>query len=148
MPFDTTAAAVAFPFVEQAARLTRCCDSQQHPAQEIVTEYLLCSRPAAALAGAPLLQADRAYWGIETGRHLRLDVTAGEDRSRVRHRTSALNRAMRRRAVISVAVRWIRRCPTPRQAPRSGVIDRRSGKQSQKAFSLVTVCHSSALSHP
>ena len=67
IPFVTTAAAVAFPFVEQAARLTRCFDSQQHPAKEIATEYLRCSRPAAALAGVPLLQADRAYWGIETG---------------------------------------------------------------------------------
>ena len=40
-----------------------------------------------------MLQADRRYWGIETGLHLRLEVIASEDRSRVRHRTSALNLA-------------------------------------------------------
>lgn len=27
-----------------------------------------------------LLAAARRYWGIETGRHLRLEVSAGEDR--------------------------------------------------------------------
>jgi hypothetical protein len=131
--------------VEQAARLTRCVDSDQRPAQRIDTEYLLASRPAAALAAASMLQADRDYWGIETGLHLRLDVTAGEDRSRVRHRTSALNLAMMRRAVVSVAVHWIRRCRNPRQATLSGFFDWMSAQQSRRAFSLVTARHSSAL---
>lgn len=90
MPFATTAEAVDCPFVAQAARLTRCCDSDQRPAAKIDTEYLLCSRPDAALSVMALLAADRGHWGIETGLHLLLDVSAGEDRSRVRHRTSAL----------------------------------------------------------
>ncbi len=51
-----------------------------------------------------MLRADRDYWGIETGLHLRLDVIAGEDRSRVRNRTSVMNLAVIRRAVVSVAV--------------------------------------------
>ncbi len=134
-----------FPFVEQAARLTRCWDSAKRPAEQIDTEYLLTSRPAAALAAAAMLQADRDYWGIETGLHLRLDVTAGEDRSRVRHRTSALNLAMLRRATVSVAVDWIRRCRPRRQATLSGFFDWMSARQSQRAFSLVTLRHSSAL---
>jgi len=138
---------VDFPFVEQAARLTRCWDSDKRPAHRIDTEYLLTSRPAAALAPAPMLQADRDYWGIETGLHLRLDVSAGEDRSRVRHRTSALNLAMLRRAALSVAVAWMRRCRRPRQATTSGFFDWMSARQSQRAFSLVTARHSSAL-HP
>jgi hypothetical protein len=137
---------VAFPFVEQAARLTRCFDSQKHPATEIQTEYLLCSRPRAALGAWEMLRADRGYWGIETGLHLRLDVTAGEDRSRVRNRTSALNLAMIRRAVVSVAVGWIKKCPELRKATLSGFFDHMAAKQSQKAFSLVTTRYSSALS--
>jgi hypothetical protein len=44
---------------------------------------------------------DRAHWGIENGFHLRLDGTAGEDRSRVRHPTSVLNLAMNRRVLGS-----------------------------------------------
>jgi hypothetical protein len=132
--------------VEQAARLTRCFDSQKKPAQKIETEYLLCSRPSAALGAPEMLQADRGHWGVETGLHLRLDVTAGEDRSRVRNRTSALNLAMIRRAVVSVAVFWIRRCPNPRKATMSGFFDWMAAKQSQKAFSLVTARYSTALS--
>jgi hypothetical protein len=117
IPLDTTAQATAFPFLEQAARLTRCCDSQKKPAQ-----------------------------GIETGLHLRLDVSAGEDRSRVRNRTSAFNLAMMRPAVISVAVCWIKQCPNPRKATLSGFFDAMSAKQSQKTFSLVTTRYSRALS--
>ena len=93
--------------MEQAARLTRCFDSQKKPAQGIETEYLLSSELRAALSPSEMLQADRGHWGIETGLHLRLDVIAGEDRSRVRHPVSALNLAMIRRAVVSIAVSWI-----------------------------------------
>jgi hypothetical protein len=145
IPFDTTAETVGFPFVEQAARLTRCLDSAKHPAKQIDTEYLLTSRPATALAPVALLQADRGHWGIETGLHLRLDVSAGEDRSRVRHRTSALNLAMLRRAAISVAVHWIQRARPRRNATTSGFFDAMSACQQRKAFSLVTARHSSAL---
>ena len=147
IPFDTTAAAVGFPFVEQAARLTRCFDSPKQPATGIETEYLLSSLPRAALSPSAMLHADRAYWGIETGLHLRLDVIAGEDRSRVRHPTSALNLAMIRRAVVSVAVSWIKKCRHPRKATLSGFFDCMAAKQSQKAFSLVTTRYSTALSH-
>ena len=145
IPFHTTAQAADFPFVEQAARLTRCIDSQKRPADDIETEYLLCSRPGAALSAEQMLQADRRYWGIETGLHLRLDVIAGEDRSRICNRTSAFNLAMMRRAVVSVAVHWIKKCRHPRKATMSGFFDLMSAKQSRKAFSLVTACHSSWL---
>jgi hypothetical protein len=136
---------VGFPLVEQAARLTRCVDSPKRPADQIDTEYLLTSCPALALAPAAMLQADRDYWGIETGLHLRLDVSAGEDRSRVRHRTSALNLAMLRRAALSVAAHWIQRTRPRRHATTRGFFDRMSAGQSQRAFSLVTARHSSAL---
>ena len=145
LPFDTTAEAVDFPFVQQAARLTRCIDSDGHPAQGIETEYLLTSCPAAALPPVAFLQADRDYWGIETGLHLRLDVSAGEDCSRVRHRTSALNLAMLRRAALSVAVYWIQRARPRRQATTRGFFDTMAAGQHRKAFSLVTVRHSNAL---
>ena len=145
IPFETTAATVVFPFVAQAARLTRCVDSQKYPAQGVEREFLLSSRPSADLPAAAMLQADRRHWGIETGLHLRLDVILGEDRSRVRHRTSALNLAMMRRALVSFAAYWIRKCPNPRKATTSGLFDAMSAKQSPKAFSLVTACHSSWL---
>jgi predicted transposase YbfD/YdcC len=145
IPFAASSQAIHFPFVEQAARLTRCSDSAKHPAQDIETEYLLSSRASSALPAQAMLQADRGYWAIEAGLHLRLDVSLGEDRSRVRHRTSALNLAMMRRAVVSIAVHWIRRCSNPRKATTSGFLDAMAANQSRKAFSLVTACHPSWL---
>lgn len=85
-----------------------------------------------------MFDADRGYWGIENGLHLRLDVTAGEDRSRVRNPVSVLNLAMIRRAAISVAIDWIRRCRHKRQATLQGFYDFMSLKNHRKAFALVT----------
>jgi hypothetical protein len=112
----------------------------------IETEWLLSSRPQAALRAAAMLAADRRYWGIENGLHLRLDVSAGEDRSRVRHPTAALNLAMIRRATLSVAIHWIQRCPKPRQATLQGFYDFMKPNNAKKAFSLVTASKASWLS--
>jgi len=136
--FDTPATRIDFPFAEQAARLTRCIDSRRKPAKEIETQYLISSRPSAQMSAAQMLQQDRQYWGIETGLHLRLDVIAGEDRSRVRHRNAVMNLAVIRRAVVSLAVDWIRRQPNPRQATMSGFYDFMAAQNSKKAFNLVT----------
>jgi len=48
-----------------------------------------------------MLSSDRKYWGIENGLHQRLDVIAGEDRSRVQNPKAALNLAVIRRAVAA-----------------------------------------------
>ena len=85
-----------------------------------------------------MLWQDRRYWGIETGLHLRLDVIAGEDRSRVRHRNAVMNLAVIRRAVVSIAVAWSRRQPNRRQATLSGFYDVMSAKGSKMALKLVT----------
>lgn len=136
--FDTTATRIDFPFAEQAARLTRCVDSRAKPAQEIETEYLITSRPAAQMSAQQMLHHDRQYWGIETGLHLRLDVIAGEDRSRARHPNAVMNLAVIRRAVVSVAVDWSRRQPNRRQASMSGFYDLMSANNAKTAFKLVT----------
>ncbi len=136
--FDTTATRLDFPFAEQAARLTRCTDSRRKPAEEIETEFLVSSRPAAQMSAEQMLRQDRQYWGIETGLHLRLDVIAGEDRSRVRHPNAVMNLAVIRRAVVSLAVDWIRRQTNRRQASLSGFYDFMSAKASKGAFKLVT----------
>jgi hypothetical protein len=85
-----------------------------------------------------MLQQDRQYWGIETGLHLRLDVIAGEDRSRVRHRNAVMNLAVIRRALVSLAVDWSRRQTNRRQASMSSFYDSMSANNSKMAFRLVT----------
>ncbi|MDD4308723.1 MAG: hypothetical protein PHU53_07970 [Thermoplasmata archaeon] len=140
--FAMTAEQACFPAVEQAARLTRFVDRKDLKEEKVELEWLISSR---SMPTEQMLKADRDYWGIENGLHLRLDVTAGEDRSRVRNPTSALNLAMIRRATISLAVHWIQRCRNKRQATLRGFYDFMAGKNTKKAFSLVTVCKSSWL---
>jgi predicted transposase YbfD/YdcC len=118
--------------------LTRCVDSQRKPAEEIETEYLITSRSGAQMKADQMLRQDRQYWGIETGLHLRLDVIAGEDRSRVRHRNAVMNLAVIRRAVVSLAGAWIRLQPNRRLATMSGFYDYLSAKNSKLAFKTVT----------
>jgi predicted transposase YbfD/YdcC len=148
--FDATAEHACFPGVEQAAKLTRFVDrkkkkDKKDQVEEVETEWLITSRPPSAMSLQELLAADRAYWGIENGLHLRLDVSAGEDHSRVRHPVAALNLAMIRRATISLAVHWIQRCTHKRQATLRGFYDAMAAKQAQKAFSLITACKASWL---
>ena len=132
----------------QAAQLTRFIDRKKSKAEAVELEWLISSRPATALSIEQMLAADRDYWDIENGLHLRLDVTANEDRSRVRHPRAALNLAMIRRATISLAIHWIQRCPDQRQATLQGFYDAMKAKNARKAFSLVTACKSSWLPKP
>lgn len=136
--FDTTATSLGFPFAEQAARLTRCVDTPKKPAKEIETEYLVSSRPAAPMSAQQMLQQDRHYWGIENGLHLRLDVIAGEDRSRVRNRNAVMNLAVIRRAVVSLAIAWSRLQQNRRLATMSAFYDAMSARNSKNAFKLAT----------
>lgn len=127
-----------FPFAEQAAQLIRRIQIPGQPPKEAEIEFLLTSRPASQMNTEQMLSADRQYWGIENGLHQRLDVIAGEDRSRVRIRNAALNLAVIRRAVLSVAVHWIKSCQNPRQGTLSGFYDHMSAENHKRAFKLVT----------
>jgi len=129
---------VVFPFAEQAARLTRSITHPDKPAKQIETEYLITSRSAAQMSAEQMLAADRAYWGIENGLHQRLDVIAGEDRSRVQTPNAVLNLAVIRRAVVSLAVRWSSRCKNSRRASMSGFYDSMSAQNGKTALKLVT----------
>lgn len=128
--------------MEQAARLTRFVDRKDAKKDEIELEWLISSKQ---MSTESMLQADRDYWGIENGLHLRLDVTGGEDRSRVQDPVSALNLAMIRRATTSLAIHWIQRCHNKRQATLRGFYDCMAANNTKKAFSLVTVSKSSWL---
>jgi predicted transposase YbfD/YdcC len=135
--FEVTAEGVCFPGAVQGARLRRFVERREAKAEELETEWLVSSREG--MGAAAMLAADRNYWGIENGLHLRLDVTAGEDRSRVRHPVSALNLGMIRRATMSLAMAWMRRCGNKRQATLRGFYDAMSAGNARKALSLVTV---------
>src|SRR5438093_862087 len=137
--FEVSPSGVNFPFAEQAARLTRRIEVPGKPTKEPEIEFLLTSRSAVQMNAQQMLGSDRNYWGIENGLHQRLDVIAGEDRSRVRNRTAALNLAVIRRAAVTMAVHWIRHCKNPRLATMSGFYDSMSAEHNKNALKLVTV---------
>ena len=145
--FEVSAEGACFPFVAQAARLTRFIDRKDKTTDEIEQEFLVCSRTATELPLEAMLQADRDYWGIESGLNHRLDVSADEDKSRVRTRASAFNLGLFRRAATSLGIVWIKRQPDPRKATLPGFYDDMSLKNSRKALSLVTASKPSWLPH-
>ena len=138
MAFAVSATGIGFPFAEQVAQLTRRIQIPGQAAKDPEIEYLVSSRSAAQMNAAQMLAADRQYWGIENGLHQRLDVIAGEDRSRVRGH-AALNLAVIRRAVVSLAVRWIGRCQDKRRATMSGFYDFMSAQNGKHALKLLTL---------
>jgi hypothetical protein len=78
----------------------------------------------------PLFELARQYWSIENGTHYPLDVSAGEDRCRVRHRVAAATLGILRRPVQGEAPAWARRQPRARDRTcptRTAKMSRRRG---------------------
>lgn len=73
--------------------------------------HLLTSRAADRLAADSWLARQRRAWDIENGLHQRLDVSAEEERRRVRHRNAVPVLAAFRRLGVSVFKEWQSRSP-------------------------------------
>jgi hypothetical protein len=56
------------------------------------------------------LKLKRGYWVIESRLHHALDVTLGEDRSRVHNSRAAFALSLFRRVVVSFAQVWLEEC--------------------------------------
>jgi hypothetical protein len=104
---------MGFPHVAQVARLDRIRELASGR-QEVETVWLITSLTAARADPARLLALARQYWSIENGTHYPLDVSAGEDRCRVRHSGAATVLGILRRAVQGEARAWMRRQPRVR----------------------------------
>ena len=72
------------------------------------TVWLITSLGPEQADAARLLERARQYWCIENGTHYRLDVSAGEDRCRVRHPVAATVPGILRRAVQGEYRAWAR----------------------------------------
>jgi hypothetical protein len=70
-------------------------------------DYLITSLTLEQLEAQGWLRLKRGYWVIESRLHHALDVTLGEDQSRVRHPNAVWVLAMFRRVVVSFALAWI-----------------------------------------
>ena len=91
--------------------MKRCIDRSTKREEQVECEYLLTSLSAAQLDAEQMLHLDRDYWGIESGLHQRLDVTAQQDKSRVRTPTATFDPYFFRRAAISFAIHATLRLP-------------------------------------
>jgi hypothetical protein len=110
---EVTPAQMNFPHVAQVARIDRIRELK-NGRQEVETICIITSLTAAQADAARLLELTRQYWSIENGTHYPLDVSAGEDRCRVRHPVAATVLGILRRAVQGEARAWIRRQPRAR----------------------------------
>lgn len=98
---------MGFPHVVQLGRVDRIrelCGGKQ----EVETVWLITSLSPERADAARLLALARQYWSIENGTHYRLDVSAGEDRCRVRHPIAATVLGILRRAVQGEYRAWAR----------------------------------------
>ena len=99
---------VGFPGVQTIARLRRRIRRRGQKTTETV--YLISSLTLEELDAAGLLRLKRGYWVIESRLHHALDVTLGEDHSRVRNPKAAFALSLFRRVVVSFAQAWLEAC--------------------------------------
>jgi len=108
-------------------------------------QYLLSSRAPERLSATEWLAAQRPYWGIESGLHQRLDVSADEDRSRVRHRNAVWVLGMFRRISVSLFMHWRDQDPRRAKATLADFHEEMGLQYQRRAFALVNAKESRAL---
>jgi hypothetical protein len=116
---------VGFPGAQTIARLRRRIRRKGKKTTEIV--YLISSLTLEELDAQGFLKLKRGYWVIESRLHHALDVTLGEDHSRVRNPKAAFALSLFRRVVVSLAQVWIDECR--RLNPRTRVTTRKFQKR-------------------
>lgn len=129
-----------FPAAAQSAIILR-----QGLGNQPDIQYLLTSREPARMSAPQWQVAQRAYWGIESGLHQRLDVSADEDRSRVRHRNAAWILAMFRRTSVSLFVHWRGQDPRRAKSTLADFHEEMGLEHQRRAFALVNSKQSRAL---
>ena len=110
---ETTPTKMGFPHTAQVARIDRIQELKGGK-QEVETVWVVTSLTKDKANAERLLELVRLYWSIENGTHYPLDVSAGEDRCRVRHPVSATVLGILRRAVQGEYRAWARGQPCKR----------------------------------
>jgi len=129
-----------FPAAAQCAIILR-----QGLGEKPDIQYLLSSREPDRLSAPAWQAAQRAYWGIESGLHQRLDVSAGEDRSRVRNRNAAWILGMFRRIAVSLFMHWRSKDAKRAKSTLPDFHEEMGLENQRRAFALVNSKESQAL---
>jgi hypothetical protein len=122
---EATPQKVGFPGVQTIARLRRRVRRNGKKTTEII--YLISSLTLEELDAADFLRLKRGCWVIESRLHHALDVTLGEDHSRVRNSKAAFALSLFRRVVVSFAQVWVDECR--KLKPRSRATTRKFQKR-------------------
>ena len=127
---EVTPEQMGFPHAHQLARVDRI-RKLKGGKQEVETVCILTSLTADQADATRLLELVRLYWSIENGTHYPLDVSAGEDQCRVRHRVSVTVLGILRRAVQGEYRAWARTQPRKRDRTFPTFRDRMSRRLNQ-----------------
>lgn len=98
---EATPSQAGFPGARLAARLETRIKRNGHWSREVV--FLLSSLTLEELQATGMLALKRGYWVIESRLHHCLDITLGEDQSRVRTPRAARILGTIRRVIVSLA---------------------------------------------
>lgn len=123
--------------VVEMTRATEILQGKDKGKCSLETVYYVCSRPMVPENAIALLLLIRSYWGIETGHHSRLDVTAREDASRVRHRNSLHVLGQVRRIVLGFYYAWRAARKNQRQSTLKDFHETMARHQHREAWRLI-----------
>jgi len=98
----------------------------------------VCSMEPDPARGTELLERIRRYWDIEGGLHQRLDVSGGEDASRVRNRNAILVLGILRRSAVGIFYRWKKLRKNLRQSSFKDFHDAMNKFNNRLAFATIT----------
>jgi predicted transposase YbfD/YdcC len=110
-------------------------DKGKRTKESVVYVCTLDPHPA---RGQELLERVRQYWGIEGGLHQRLDVSCGEDSSRVRNRNALLVLGILRRATLGIYFHWRKHRKNRRQSTVKDFHDAMNRFNNRLAFSTIS----------
>ena len=112
----------------------------KHKGQRTIERVVyVCSLELDPSRGTELLERIRRYWeDIEGGLHQRLDVSAGEDSSRVRNRNAILVLGILRRSALSLYYQWRLRRKNLRQSTLKDFYDSMNKFNHRLAFATIT----------
>jgi predicted transposase YbfD/YdcC len=123
--------------VVEMTRATEILAGKDKGKCSLETVYYVSSLPMVPENAMALLLLIRSFWGFESGHHYRLDVTAMEDASRVRHRNSLRVLGDVRRIVMDFYYAWRATRKNKRQSTLKDFHDTMDRHQHREAWCLL-----------
>ena len=124
--------------VVEVTRETLALKGKNKGHRSIEKVIYVCSMEPDPARGTELLERIRRYWDIEGGLHQRLDVSGGEDASRVRNRNAILVLGILRRSAVGIFYRWKKLRKNLRQSTFKDFHDAMNKFNNRLAFATIT----------